>query len=148
MFKNKAAAQPVSTPAQAAFKPAAKTSAVPSIVSADMTIRGDLVSTGDLQVEGTVIGEVHVGRLVIAEGGTVNGNVVAQNVRVCGVLNGSIRGAMVSLTATARVTGDVHHELLAIEAGGLLEGQSRRIVPENILAAPVETRALESSAAE
>jgi cytoskeletal protein CcmA (bactofilin family) len=108
-------------------KPLPKQSGVPSIISAEMTIRGDLRSPGDLQIEGTVIGEIDVGKLVIAEGGRVDGNITAQNAKICGALNGSVRAAMVTLTATARVVGDIHHDLLAIETGGQLEGMSRRM---------------------
>jgi cytoskeletal protein CcmA (bactofilin family) len=106
-----------------------RAAAVPSVISADMTIRGNLESMGDVQIEGAVIGDVNAEKLVIAAGGSVAGNVVARDVRICGALTGTVRGTMVTLTATARVLGDVHHELLAIETGGLLEGMSRRLVP-------------------
>jgi cytoskeletal protein CcmA (bactofilin family) len=103
--------------------------AVPSIISADTTIRGNLESTGDVQIEGVVLGDINASKLVIADGGSVSGNIVASDVRICGALNGTVRSTMVTLTATARVLGDVHHELLAIETGGQLEGMSRRLVP-------------------
>jgi cytoskeletal protein CcmA (bactofilin family) len=45
---------------------------------------------------------------------------------------------MVTLTATARVVGDIHHELLAIETGGQLEGMSRRLTPAPQISAPPE----------
>ncbi len=102
-------------------------SAVPSIISADMVISGDFQGSGDLQVEGVVTGRIEVGRLIVAEGGSVSGDVVAQDVRICGNLTGSVRSVMVTLTATARVIGDIFHEILAVEAGGQLEGQSRRL---------------------
>ena len=123
-------------------RPLHRQSNVPSIVSAEMTIHGDLQSSGDLQIEGTVVGEIEVGKLVIAEGGTVSGNIVAKDVRICGALTGSVRSVMITLTSTARVVGDLHHEVLAIEAGGQLEGMSRRWVPgspEPLLAAPAES---------
>jgi len=138
MFKNKPVppspnVTPMASLAAAprpAPKPVPKQSGVPSIVSAEMTIRGDLKSPGDLQIEGAVIGEIEVGKLVIAEGGRVEGNIIAQNVKICGILSGSVHAGMVTLTATARVVGDIHHELLAIETGGQLEGMSRRIQSE------------------
>ncbi len=104
-----------------------RASGVPSIVSADMTIHGDLKSQGDLHVEGTVLGDIEVGQLVVADGGTVRGEIVAQGVRVCGAVNGLIRAREVVLTATARMVGDIHHEVLSIEAGAQLEGQCRRL---------------------
>jgi cytoskeletal protein CcmA (bactofilin family) len=109
-------------------KALSRASSVPSIISAEMTIHGDLQSNGDLQIEGTIIGDLNVTKLTIAEGGSVSGNIVAKNVRICGALTGTVRSEMVTLTATARVVGDIHHELLAIETGGQLEGMSRRLV--------------------
>jgi cytoskeletal protein CcmA (bactofilin family) len=114
-----------------------KAPVVPTIISADMVVDGNLKTAGDVQIEGVVNGQIEAGRLVIAESGTVTGNVTAETARICGTLNGNINGAMVTLTASAKVTGDVLHDLLAIEAGGLLEGLSRRralVTPE--LAAP------------
>ncbi len=133
MFKDKKTAAAVSAAATAPAlipernKGISRLSNVPSIISSDMTVTGDLQSGGDLQVEGNVIGDIHVAKLVITDGGNVTGDIVANEVRICGTLNGSVRSKMVTLTATARVTGDVHHEVLAIEAGARLEGQCRRL---------------------
>jgi len=95
-----------------------------------MTVNGNLHSQGDVQVEGAVVGDIAAAKLVIADGGTVTGNITAQDERICGGLNGSVRANTVTLTATARVLGDVHHDLLTIETGGRLEGLSRRLVAE------------------
>ncbi|HQT63781.1 MAG: hypothetical protein B7Z75_02030 [Acidocella sp. 20-57-95] len=111
---------------------------VPSIVSNDMTVTGDLQSGGDLQVEGNVIGDIQVAKLVITDGGNVTGDIVANEVRICGALTGSVRSKMVTLTATARVTGDVHHDVLAIEAGARLEGQCRRLAAPDLPVKPHE----------
>jgi len=119
-------------------KTLSRASTVPSIISAETTIRGDLQSEGDVQVEGTIYGDLNVTKLTIAEGGMVSGNITAKNVRICGALNGSVRSEMVTLTATARVMGDIHHELLAIETGGQLEGMSRRLVPHPPQVVPQE----------
>lgn len=110
--------------------PLPRASGVPSIISADMTIRGDLKSQGDLHVEGTVLGDIDVGQLVVADGATIRGEIVAQGVRICGGVTGLIRARDVVLTATARVIGDIHHEVLSIEAGAQLEGQCRRLGDE------------------
>ena len=98
----------------------------PSIISADMVIRGDLTGGGDLQIEGKVYGRIDVGHLVVAEGGAVEGEIVAKAVRISGTLSGSIQAGSVTLTPTARVQGDIHHDVLAIEAGAQLEGQCKR----------------------
>ena len=52
-------------------------------------------------------------------------HVNAEQVRVCGSVTGCIRAHEVVLTASARVVGDVHHDVLSMEAGALLEGHCR-----------------------
>jgi cytoskeletal protein CcmA (bactofilin family) len=106
------------------------TRGVPTIISADMVIEGNFKTAGDIQVEGQITGQIEAGRLVLAEGGIINGNVTADHARICGTLNGGVSGGTITLTATAKVTGDVLHDVLAIEAGGLLEGHSRRRGPK------------------
>lgn len=136
MFKTKRA--PAITLLRGGAREAAKP-LVPTIISADMVVEGNLKTLGDVQVEGQIIGHIEAGRLVVAESGVVIGNVTAETARICGTLNGCVHGGTITLTATARVTGDIHHEVLAVEAGGLLEGLSRRRVAQKPaeLAAPV-----------
>ncbi len=119
----------------------ARGSKVPSIISADMVIRGDLAGAGDLQIEGKVYGRVDVGHLVLAEGGLVEGEIVAKAARISGTLHGTIQAGSVTLAATARVQGDITHDVLAMEAGAQLEGQVRRngAAPAKLLSAPAET---------
>lgn len=126
MFHKKSPLPPTSSMASISTE-SRKASKVPSIISADMTIRGDLVGIGDLQIEGKVFGHIDVGHLVVAEGGLVEGDVVAKAVGISGTFKGSIRANSVTLAATAKVQGDILHDVLAIEAGAQLEGQCKRI---------------------
>src|SRR5471030_2388464 len=87
-------------------------SGVPSIVSADLTIRGNLMGKGDVQVEGKVFGRIEAGYLVVAEGGEVEGDIVARAVAISGTVRGSIKAGTVTLAATARVHGGVLHDVL------------------------------------
>jgi cytoskeletal protein CcmA (bactofilin family) len=130
-------------------------SRVPSIISADTTLKGDLRSTGELHLDGTVEGDVHADRLVIGETANIKGNVSADTVRVCGKLDGNVTGREVVLTATARMTGDILHEVLTLEPGARFAGAVRHteagkaaqpaVVPlrnaEPALAAPMKTTA-------
>ena len=57
---------------------------VPSIISADLTIVGDLKSSGDIQVDGTVEGDIDSRTLTVGEGVTVKGSIVSETVRFSG----------------------------------------------------------------
>lgn len=108
--------------------------AAPSLISADLRITGDLNSSGDILVEGVVEGDIRSATLTIGEGAEVRGSIVADQVRVCGVVLGQIQAHRVELTKTAKVTGDIAHELLSIESGAFIEGHCRRIEPGTALA--------------
>ncbi|MFZ5834437.1 MAG: bactofilin family protein [Pseudomonadota bacterium] len=93
-----------------------------SLISADLLVTGNLVSPGDLQVDGTVEGDIHCQSLTIGLTATVTGNITAADVLIRGTHNGSIEARSVTLSKSARVIGDITHETIAIEAGAVLEG--------------------------
>ena len=99
---------------------------VPTIVDAEMMVKGNFTSSGELHVAGKVDGDVEVKTLTVGKDAVIRGTVTAEQVRVCGEVIGCIRAREVTLAATARVVGDVHHDVLSIEAGALLEGHCRR----------------------
>lgn len=102
-----------------------KASGVPSLISADVVIRGSVVSDGEVQFDGEIEGDLHAKGLVIGEGARVKGEVVAETVRVCGTVEGSIRAARVELAAGSLVRGEVTHADLAVETGAKFEGTVR-----------------------
>ena len=120
-------------------KPVSKSS-VPSIISPDLRINGDMVCSGDIQIDGWVEGDIQSRNVVVGEAATVHGALQAENVRICGIVNGQIRADNVILEKSARVTGDILHKSLSIEQGAFLEGMCKRI--DSSVAQQVENRAL------
>jgi cytoskeletal protein CcmA (bactofilin family) len=107
-------------------KPAARSS-VPSIISPDLRINGDMVCSGDIQIDGWVEGDIQSRNVTVGEAATVHGAIQAENVKICGIVNGQIRADNVVLEKSARVTGDILHKSLSIEQGAFLEGMCKRI---------------------
>jgi cytoskeletal protein CcmA (bactofilin family) len=99
--------------------------AAPSIISADMVINGTLVSSGDIQIDGRVEGDVRSGVLVIGDKAEIHGEILADDVTVRGRVIGRIRARKVQLASTAHVEGDILHEALAVETGAFFEGNCR-----------------------
>jgi cytoskeletal protein CcmA (bactofilin family) len=111
--------------------------AVPSIISSDLVLEGNLTSNGEVQVDGRVKGDINCKALVVVGvKGSVTGEIVARAVRVHGAIEGVVRAKSVFLASTARMSGDVEHESLAIEPGAFLNGYCKRI---SEIAAVVET---------
>jgi cytoskeletal protein CcmA (bactofilin family) len=98
----------------------------PSIIGADLVIVGSLESTGEVQIDGDVQGDVHAARIVVGQQAQIAGDLTANEVVVDGAVQGSIRGNSVTFRSAARIEGEVYHKTLAIEQGAYFEGKSRR----------------------
>ena len=99
---------------------------VPSVLSTDLLIKGNIKTTGDIQIEGNVEGDIRAHLLTVGEGATIKGEVVADDVVVNGRIVGRVRGLKVRLTSSARVEGDIIHKTIAIESGAHFEGSVQR----------------------
>ncbi|MWB79578.1 polymer-forming cytoskeletal protein [Pseudooceanicola sp. 216_PA32_1] len=109
------------------FKPSAPKAKPPaSVLSSDLHITGNIKTTGDIQIEGTIEGDIRAHLLTIGEGATVKGEVTADDVVINGRIVGRVRGLKVRLTSTARVEGDIIHKTIAIESGAHFEGSVQR----------------------
>jgi cytoskeletal protein CcmA (bactofilin family) len=98
---------------------------VPSIIGEDLTIRGNVTSKGEVQLDGEIEGEIRCGSLLLGDKGQVMGGVAAEDVVVRGRIIGSIRGLRVTLQAQCHVEGDIFHQGITIEQGAYFEGKSR-----------------------
>ena len=99
------------------------------MIGNDLKIIGQglkIISQGTLQVDGEVEGDVGGSEVIIGEKGKVTGTVAAERVIVRGQISGVIRGVTVTLQASSRVEGDIHHMSLAIEQGAEFDGRCRR----------------------
>lgn len=105
---------------------APKPKPAPSTLSSDLVVTGNMKTTGDLQIEGMVDGDIRAHLLTVGEGATVKGEIVADDVVVNGRVVGRVRGLKVRLTSTARVEGDIIHKTIAIESGAHFEGSVQR----------------------
>lgn len=97
-----------------------------SMIGPDLTITGNLISKGEVQVDGIVQGDIHGSHVVIGERATIHGSIVSDEVVIRGHVIGSVRSKRVMLQSTSQVEGDIFHQSLSIEQGALFEGKSRR----------------------
>lgn len=124
-------AQSAQTPSlSASAKPARGGGGAPSIISADLKVIGNLESDGDIQVDGTVQGDIFSRTVTVTEGAHIEGAIVADTAHINGSVKGQIKAPKIVIAKSAKVVGDVVHETLTIEAGAHLEGQYRRIETE------------------
>ena len=98
----------------------------PSIIGSDVVIRGTILSSSDLQLDGKVEGDIRAFRLVVSEKSAVVGDVFAEEAVVHGHVKGNIYARKVELCAPCHVVGNILQEILSVETGAFFEGTCRR----------------------
>lgn len=94
-----------------------------SSLGKSLKISGLLETDGELHIHGTVRGRINADRLVIAQGGYVEGDVVARDAHIVGRLNGRIFAVNVTLAESADVSGRVFHNTITVERGARIDAR-------------------------
>jgi cytoskeletal protein CcmA (bactofilin family) len=95
-----------------------------NLLGAGTEITGDIVSDGDIRIDGTLIGNLTTkGKVVLGETGRVKGEIFCKNSDVSGEIEGKITvSELLSLKVTSKVTGDMQTNRLSIEPGSKFTG--------------------------
>ena len=88
------------------------------------SIEGEIKSDSNIRIDGRVKGTINIrGRLIVGASGVVEGEVTCQSSDIEGTVLGKISCAdLLSLKATAKITGDINTKKLAIEPGAVFTG--------------------------
>ena len=97
-----------------------------TIVGAGARLEGNVVSAGNLRIDGQVKGQINSdGDVTLSPQSQVEADIRAQNVSVAGKFKGNlIVKAKAHLARGGRVDGNITSKTLVIEEGGLFHGQS------------------------
>ena len=95
-----------------------------NLIGNGTVIKGDIIANGDIRIDGTLQGSLNTkGKLVIGPSGSVEGEIICQNADVSGSIKAQIRvNELLALKATAKLTGDIITNKLAIETGAVFSG--------------------------
>ncbi len=99
---------------------------VPSIISENTQVKGDIISNGIIHIDGHVEGDVSCDELVIGIKGAVVGSVNVTNLHLYGVLQGKAVVDKLFVSKTAKLLGDAMHNSIAIEPGAYIDGHCIR----------------------
>jgi cytoskeletal protein CcmA (bactofilin family) len=88
-------------------------------------MRGNITSGGEIQLDGTLEGDIRASSLIVGDKATVKGEIVCESVTVRGRVEGGIRARSVALASTAHIQGDILHSSLQVESGAHFEGNCR-----------------------
>ena len=98
-----------------------------NLISNGTDITGDVKSSGDLRIDGTLTGNLNTkGKVVIGPTGKVNGEVVCKNSEVSGMVEGRIIvSQLLILKVSSKIMGDIVTAKLSIEPGAIFTGNCK-----------------------
>lgn len=95
-----------------------------NIIGSGTSIEGDVVSGGDIRIDGSLKGTLRTrGKLVVGPTGSIEGEVSCQNADVSGNIRGKINVTeLLALKGSAKVNGEISTGKLAVEPGADFSG--------------------------
>jgi len=102
-----------------------------NLIGTGTVINGDVKSNGDIRIDGTLIGSLDSkGKVVVGPTGNIDGEITCQNADISGNIKAQITVAeLITLKSTAKLTGDLVTNKLAIEPGANFSGSCNMTTP-------------------
>lgn len=102
-----------------------------SLIGEGIVVRGDIAFVDGLRIDGEVHGDLLAtdgsrSLLVVGEKAKVQGRVNAEHVIIVGEVVGPVHcTGLLELQPSARISGDVHYQLLEMHPGAVIDGELR-----------------------
>jgi cytoskeletal protein CcmA (bactofilin family) len=98
-----------------------------NLISLGTDITGDIISNGDIRIDGSLKGSLNTkGKVVIGPTGKIIGEVICKNSEVSGIVEGKITvGQLLNLKASSKILGDIVTSKLSIEPGAKFSGNCK-----------------------
>ena len=98
---------------------------ISTFIGADTTVEGKLITKSSVRIDGNVVGGVIAeGTVVLTESGQIQGNVMAENIIVSGVVDGNMEiRDKVNIEPTGEVYGDITTSRILIDEASVFQGQ-------------------------
>jgi cytoskeletal protein CcmA (bactofilin family) len=94
----------------------------PSYIARNAEFDGNLVTAGEIHIDGLVMGTVQARTCLVERHGEVQGGILAETVFIRGRVIGPVSATQVNIAAGAHVEGNVAHESISIENGAYVLG--------------------------
>ena len=94
-------------------------------IGTNSIFKGEIESKGSIRIDGKIVGDLKIeGDLLVGKTGIIEGNIISNNIRIFGSVNGNIiaKNALM-LLSSANLIGDVQVSFFTVELGGLFQGK-------------------------
>ena len=101
-----------------------ETTAAINMIGAGTTILGDVISKGDIRVDGILKGSINTeGKVVLGNEGVIEGDVTCKDADISGIVKAKITvSQLLTLKTSAKLNGDIITNKLSIEPGAAFTG--------------------------
>ncbi len=97
-----------------------------SFFGPELIISGDVATSAQVHLDGRIDGNVRCAQLCQGTTGIIAGDIVADEARIAGLVQGTVNARTLIIEPSARVTGDVAYETISIAAGARIDGRLAR----------------------
>jgi cytoskeletal protein CcmA (bactofilin family) len=100
-----------------------------SLISSGTSLKGDITSSGDLRIDGTLVGNIICSsKVIIGSNGVVEGDISGQQADIMGKVTGTIKvKELLQLKSNCLVNGNLYSAKLQIEPAASFNGQCHMI---------------------
>ena len=110
-----------------------------SFFGPDMVISGDVATGAQIHLDGRIDGNVRCAQICQGDNGVIAGDLIADEARIGGTVQGTVNARNLIIEPSARVAGDIAYETISIAAGARIDG---RLARREALAAGEDATAL------
>jgi len=96
-----------------------------TLISAGTTLKGDINSSNDLRIDGTIVGNIRTtSKIIIGNSGVIEGDIECNQADITGKVNGNIKVKdLLQLKGECNITGNVQAGKLQVEPTATFNGQ-------------------------
>jgi cytoskeletal protein CcmA (bactofilin family) len=100
-----------------------------SLIGSGTSLKGDITSSGDLRIDGTLVGNIICSsKIIIGANGVVEGDISGQQADIMGKVSGTIKvKELLQLKSNCQVNGNLYSAKLQIEPAASFNGQCHMI---------------------
>lgn len=101
-----------------------------TVISESSIVKGDLMGSSGLQINGFIEGDVKDLTVTINKKGKVKGNIRAEFVEIKGKVKGSVVARILKCGDSSTIVGDLTYRELIVEDGAIIKGSCKKVVPK------------------
>ena len=104
---------------------------VPSLISKNVIVTGDIKNASNIEIEGKVDGNVFADTITLREGGEITGNTKSKIFNIKGNFKGNSVAEKINISDTAVVNGLLEYNFLSVDYGASINCELKRVNEKN-----------------